>query len=272
LRVAVAQLDGSLKSVYDKGSNQELLWQGSADSWIYQDVVIFPLIGKPDGGYTVNGKLYNFEMTHGFPRQELFEVVEHTKTKLVLKLVANERTLVQYPYHFQLLLTYKLEGKKYKLTYTVSNTAGEIMPYQLGAHPGFNVTEGTNKIVFEVEEHLRNFPYDGKIQEKSIELMTTKELKVNEDIFDKHMSLVLDQLESKSCKLVRGDGITLKFDLGNSPRTTIWGFSKGGKFVCIEPWWGICESYTTPKEIFNKELISIIDGDEHSHFYSCELL
>lgn len=272
LRVEIAQTGGNLTSVYEKEKNKELLWQGDPQAWRFQDVVIFPLIGLPRGGYDVQGKTYQFRMPHGVARWEKFDVEEHTADRLVLRLESNEETLRRYPFHFCLRLIYQLTGRQYSLTYAVSNPAGEKMPYQVGAHAGFQTAGDEVTLQFEREEPIYHYPYDDVLHRPARLLAQNGRLTLSKEIFEEKRSLVLPRPRSAFCTVTRPDGIKLRYGLGDATSLTIWGFANGGHFLCVEPWWGICEGEDTPRELAQKELLCWAGKQENRHTYTCEIL
>lgn len=271
LKIDVNQTGGCLMSVYDKEREKELMWPGDPDSWRFQDVVIFPLIGKPANGYDVDGKTYDFRLPHGVARWETYEVEEHTPERLVLRLESNEETLSRYPYHFRLRLIYRLEGKKFSLTYAVSNTAGERMPYQVGAHAGFQTAGKAIRIEFDRPDPLRNFPFDGTMHRPSQPLSPDGVLELTSELCQEKMAFILDH-PCGGCTVIRGDGIKLRYQWKDAPYVNLFGYSKGGEFMCVEPWWGICESPETSRELAEKEEMYIAGAEERSHTYSCEIM
>ena len=271
LRVEVAQTGGSLVSVYDKERGMELLWQGDPESWRFQDVVIFPLIGNPTNGYEVDGKTYHFRMPHGVARWETFVVEEHSAERLVLRLESNEETLDRYPFHFRLRLIYRLEGKKYSLTYAVSNTEERPMPYQVGAHAGFQTAGKSVKVEFDQDVPLYHLAFDGLLRRPAQQLSPNGILELSKAVYDEKMSLVLDH-PCTGCTVTREDGVKLRYRWDDAPHVTVWGFSNGGEFLCVEPWWGVCEGEDTPRELAKKEEMRFAGIKEQYHTYSCEIL
>lgn len=271
LRVEVAQTGGSLVSVYDKARKKELLWQGDPDLWRFQDVVIFPLVGKLTNGYEVDGKTYTFRMPHGVARWETFEVEEHSAGRLVLRLESNEETLSRYPFRFRLRLIYQLERKKYSLTYAVSNTEDGPMPYQVGTHAGFQTAGKTVRVEFDQDAPLHNLPFDGILHRPAEQLSPNGTLELSREVYDEKHSLVLEH-PCAGCTVTRGDGVKLRYRWDDAPYVTLWGFPKGGEFLCVEPWWGVCEGANTPREIGKKEHIYFAGKEEQRHTYSCEIL
>lgn len=272
LCVSVSPEGGNLTSVFDKDRDIELLWPGDPETWKYQDVVIFPLIGMPDGGYEAKGGTYQFRWAHGVARWETFTVERHTTDELVLTLVSNEETLRRYPYEFRLRLRYVLRGKKFTLTYGVSSLTAEEIPYQVGAHAGFR-TEGDEVVVdFDNARPVYQYPYNKFLQYPARLLAGDGHLVLNQEVYNRENSLVLKADQTTGCTVTRPDGVRLHYTWENASTLTIWGFSKGGRFLCVEPWWGICESRDTAREITRKEQIFFAGPEERTHTYSCEIV
>ena len=79
--------------------------------------------------------------------------------EIVYSIESNEELLAQYPYNFKLSISYTLSGKSIIITYKVENRSDEVMPFFLGAHPGFNcpLTEDTAYEDYYVEfDHKEN--------------------------------------------------------------------------------------------------------------------
>ena len=271
LRVSVSQQGGNLTSVFDKQQGKELLWQGNPDTWKYQDVVIFPLIGMPSGGYEAKGATYQFRWAHGVARWEDFTVERQTTDELVLVLTSNEETLSRYPYEFRLRLYYKLEGKKYTLTYGVSSLTDEPIPYQIGAHAGFSTAGDEVTVDFDGGQPVYQYPYCSVVQYPPRLLAKDGHLVLNKEVYERENSLVLPADGTTGCVVTRADGLRLHYTWQDATTLTIWGFSRGGRFLCVEPWWGICASRDTPREITRKEQIFFAGQEEKRHTYSCEI-
>ncbi len=271
LRISINQTGGNLTSVHDKERDKELMWPGDPNSWRFQDVVIFPLIGKPTNGYDVDGKTYDFRLPHGVARWEKYTVDEHTPERLVLRLESNEETLSRYPYRFRLRLIYQLEGRKFSLTYGVSSPEEKPVPYQVGAHAGFQTVGKAIKIEFDRPDPLRNFPFDGILHRPSQPLSPNGVLELTSELCQEKKAFILDH-PCDGCTVTRGDGIRFRYQWKDAPYVNLFCFGNGGEFMCIEPWWGICEGTETPRELAEKEEMYIASAEERLHTYSCEIL
>ena len=56
--------------------------------------------------------------------------------------MANDKTLENYPFDFQLQIKYTLQEKKLIIAYEVINNSDKKMPFSLGAHPAFGLPQG----------------------------------------------------------------------------------------------------------------------------------
>ncbi len=80
-----------------------------------------------------------------YPRQHLFSFIAtsgkqstETAASLTLELNSNEATRQVYPFDFQLIFTYQLQGNSLKIHQKVINLSPEKMPFSIGFHPYFD--------------------------------------------------------------------------------------------------------------------------------------
>ena len=124
----------SLKS----GSGTEYIWQRDPAHWKSCSPLLFPTVGNcRDGKYTLNGKTYTIPK-HGFCRNADFAVSVLSEQEASFTLTDSPETRANYPFAFQLKLTYTLSEDGIQIHYAVTNPDTKPMYYQLGAHPGFN--------------------------------------------------------------------------------------------------------------------------------------
>ena len=76
LRVQISDHGAELSSIYDKAADREAVWIGDPAFWNRHAPVLFPFVGKVNGGfYTHEGVKYPMGQ-HGFAR-----AAEHTLVK-----------------------------------------------------------------------------------------------------------------------------------------------------------------------------------------------
>lgn len=95
LKVSINPHGALLTSVIFKETNSELLYQVEKDSWPFQDVVIFPLIGA--GKFLYEDQNYILKTRHGFLRNNDLKVFGKEKSKITFSFSSNEETLLEYP-------------------------------------------------------------------------------------------------------------------------------------------------------------------------------
>lgn len=118
----------------------EYMWQNeSGEFWKSHAPILFPHCGRIlNSEYTYGGKRYEMGI-HGFARGMEFELVSVSDVRVVLSLKSSEETKKIYPFDFELIADYAVDGTELCANFTVKNTGDEVLPYMLGWHPGFNL-------------------------------------------------------------------------------------------------------------------------------------
>lgn len=144
-------------------SGLEYLWQGDVDTYPRTSPTLFPIIGRfLSDTYFVGDQPYRMTI-NGFAQDENFTVVEHSETSVSMLLTANARTRAQYPFEFNLIVTYTLEGDGLIVQHTVQNCGANTMPFCIGCHtaykwPLFDTDTDTDYYLqFEQAETLQSF-------------------------------------------------------------------------------------------------------------------
>lgn len=102
-----------------KLDGKEYLWQ-CGNAWKRYAPILFPFICSPkDRTYKAGGQEYHMAANHGFARDSEFTYAGSTKNSVSFLLKDNDVTLAQYPYHFELEVTYSIKGSKVTVTNTV---------------------------------------------------------------------------------------------------------------------------------------------------------
>lgn len=106
--------------------------------------ILFPICGNlPDNQYLWQGQPYSLKQ-HGFARDLPWTVVNQStqdEASLTLELVSTEHTRQLYPFDFQLLFTYRLQGDRLVLQQRYINRSAQPMPFSAGFHPYFAVQD-----------------------------------------------------------------------------------------------------------------------------------
>ncbi|HWY12807.1 MAG TPA: aldose 1-epimerase family protein [Bacteroidia bacterium] len=244
-----------------KSNNNELLWQADKSVWPRYAPVLFPIVGKvKNNQITINNITYNLPQ-HGFARDKEFVLVEEKDNCLEFELTADEQTLAIYPFHFSLRIRYELEAIGIKIKYIVFNPAGEILPFSIGAHPGFNCKRVADEsledfyLEFENKKELVGEKLnDGLLSGESYSIkLNENKLPLNPDLFNND-ALVFKNRQIEKVKLCSTKSKTqIIFNCKNWPYFGIWSKKGSDSFVCLEPWHGITDSLNAKGDFNNKE-------------------
>lgn len=244
LAVEVDGFGAELRSVIEKSTEREWLWQGDAKWWNKRAPHLFPFIGVTKGGqYEHEGLIYPMTK-HGFARDMDFELTTVEKTQLIYTLKSSDKTLKMYPFEFTLQIGYELRGKKLLVSHNVINNDTKTMYFSLGGHPAFNTNllEESWALSFEREEILETFEIDtatGLIgKEKKRIFNEGGVVKLSPDLF-KNDALVFEKLESSYVDLLGPQRAHLRFNFEAFPFMAFW--SPMGPFICLEPWFGMAD-------------------------------
>lgn len=256
--------DGAeLHSLIKKDTGKEYIWYGREEIWYGQSPILFPFIGKLlDDKYRYNGKEYSMQK-HGFARKRPFELVSKTETEAVFFQTFDENTLAMYPFKFELFVKFELDNEGLKVTHTVKNIDDKKMYFSLGAHPGFNIEVG-DSLIFDENETLvtERIDKDSIIAVWDEPLLdNAKEVVITKDIFVED-ALILNSFKSKGLTLKSQNGEEiLHFDMGDAPFLGVWA-KPGAPYVCIEPWWGVNDSYEVKNDVSEKRGIQSLEAGE----------
>lgn len=264
---------------------REYLWQANPKFWARHSPVLFPIVGRVwDDVYRADGKEYHLGQ-HGFARDRKFTLVSKTEDTVWYALESDAESLEKYPYAFRLEIGYRLHGKSVDVIWRVTNPAETEMYFQIGAHPAFYWPEfeGSDEEKYEKQGLLGYFRLSkgGKavgnslkrstITEKGcVDPLAAGEVAVEEDgmlpldfaLFSKD-ALVLEDSQVDTVELLHTDKkpyLTVAFD---APLVGLWSSpGKQAPFVCIEPWYGRCDSVRFVGEYAEREHVNRLGAKE----------
>ena len=280
LKVEIKTLGAELMSAVNLADGCEYIWQGDPKYWEDRAPVLFPVCSTfYKNQYTCGGKTYNMGI-HGFAQHCEFEVISANDTTLELRLTSSDFTREQYPFDFELLLTYKLDGRKLTSTAKITNKSGELMPVSFGAHPGFNtpLTKGAcdfEDFYLEFSEvcQPRRSTYTPEVfmsyETIPLELENGKIFRMKHSHFNPDgifSSGTAREVTLKSDKDERS--VTMKFD--DMPYFGFWQeFGEDTPFICLEPWCAPPDNHGFMQDIFDRAgMFKLGDGEIKEVSYS----
>lgn len=207
--------------------------------------VLFPTPGKLEGDVWQHQGNRGALPQHGFARNLPWTLVSNTTSSLTLELRSTQQTLTHYPWNFTVVANFTVQGTRLRITMTITNRSTSHMPFGLGYHPYFQMTDkkaaridtSATRAFDNVSKHEVAFTgFD----------LTRKEV-------DLHL---LDHGSQSACLHCADASI----EVAASPdfkRWVVWTLA-GKAFVCLEPW-------TSPGNALNSgdELVSLAPGQVH---------
>lgn len=218
---------------------KEYMWQADPQFWGRTSPVLFPFVGKlKDDMYQAGGETISMQQ-HGFLRDRMFKAVSQTSDSVTLEYTSTLADYNVYPVDFTVQISYQVIGGKVTTNYRVINNSGYEMPYQIGAHPGFNVENVDNlRVEFPTQTVTKHYFENGLQTEVSeIEL---NQVQLSYDLINKNIPCY-SNFSHKQMTLFENEVEYMKFDFSSMQYLAIWSPEyKNAKFICIEPWNGIC--------------------------------
>lgn len=244
LIVTVDSFGAEVKSVLNKKTRKEYMWCGDPEFWGRTSPVLFPIVGSVrDKKYRYRGQEYAMGQ-HGFARDMEFILAEQSENEIYFKLSSDEETYVKYPFHFELIVGYRLEGNGLTVVWKVHNCDTKEMYFSIGAHPAFYFEkgdfisfDGVNKIQYSL------LGEDGLMLSDQHELeLKNSSVEMTETLFERG-ALIVEGKQTGEVSLCKPDGAVYLSVRFTAPLFGVWSpEKKNAPFVCIEPWYGRCDA------------------------------
>ena len=110
LFVEIADKGAELCRVWDKEAGIERIWNADPTIWNRYALILFPFVGKVNGGkYRLGGMEYEMKTQHGFARDLDFVCVEESRNSVSHVLTASDATRLIYPFEFKLKVRHYLD-------------------------------------------------------------------------------------------------------------------------------------------------------------------
>lgn len=245
----------------------ELLWHGDSAFWPEHAPILFPLLGPlTNQQLRHQGRKYDMP-AHGFAKSQPFEIVERSRERVALQIEDNPETRSMYPFSFQLQVLYELRDNTLHNAIVVTNKSGEVMPCDVGFHPGFqwplhpDLDKETYQITFEQDEpapirrgigdpiFLYGDPHPTPVQSNVLPL--------DEALFE-DQAIVFDQINSRSLRYHADAGPELQIDFPDCPYLALW-MRPGASYICVEPWQGLPVEHGWDGEYLSKPAAALIE-------------
>lgn len=264
-RIGLLELGAELRSVINKKTQNEYIWQADPSVWNRSSPVLFPFVGRlKNDQYEYLGKVYNLPQ-HGFARNYVFDIITQTDSQVTFQLISSEETLKNFPFQFNLQLNYELKDNSLELNYRVENIGKDQMYYSIGAHPAFRLNSEIDKysIKFDSAESFERQLLSGGLRTHNSEKVdfdgTT--LPLNPEYFKEDAIVIKGMKSNRLTILDEASNPYVSLDAQDYPYYGIWSKSPF-PFVCLEPWDGIADHIEATGKLTEKEGIKTLGSSE----------
>jgi galactose mutarotase-like enzyme len=265
----IAEIDplGAQLSSLKNRAALDLLWNGDPVVWAGRAPLLFPIVGVLVGGtYRLDSQTYRLPR-HGFARGKLFATESTSASAAVFRLVADESSLLVYPFQFELEVRYELNGATLAVTTWIRNRGSTPMPASFGHHPGFRwplpfgQARSAHFIEFESDEPApaRRIDSSGLLTpERHPTPIIQRRLALADSLFQDDV-LIFDQINSRSVLYGSNDGPRIKIGFPDAPYLGVWTKPKA-PFICIEPWHGVTDPEGFSGDFEDKPGVFVLKG------------
>lgn len=256
LTAQISSKGAELISLVDK-DNINRMHTPNSETWNRVSPVLFPQVSRTPGFvYKVKGKEYNMP-AHGFFRNMELTPFAILEDEISFKISDDEETLKLYPYHFEFVVTYKLEDNKLCVLFDVTNKDEKELLFMIGGHPGFKVPLFDNE---NYEDYYLKFEEKETVDAMQVVdnflanvykpcLVNEDKISLRHDIFNPD-AIVMRGLKSAYVDLLSNkNNKSIRFYFKDFEILAVWSLMKeNANFVCLEPWNGIQKEFVADHE------------------------
>jgi galactose mutarotase-like enzyme len=273
LKVGIERHGAEVRNVMHKKKALDYMWTGDEAYWGRVSPVLFPIVGRlKEDQYQLDGQTYKMSQ-HGFLRDVKFDVSEQTSTTVSFMFESLGSFVHVYPYEFKAVIRYRLMADSLIVQWQILNENKEEMYFSIGAHPAFKVPLVENETI--EDYHLNITPTENKnVMEYELKNSLIYEKGTANDLSTiplttslfAHDALIYSNIDKVTLVSNQSShGVEVMFQ--GFPFVGIWSkyIETDGTiapFVCIEPWYGIADTYDTIGNLKEKFGVNKLEAGE----------
>lgn len=269
LAVTISPIGAEVQSIKDVNTQCEYLWHGDAQWWSGHSPILFPIVGGLwNGTCRVDGQELHISK-HGFVRRAPWRVVCVEADKAVFEFVSTVGTFAIFPYAFRLTATYSLDDRKLRAEFCVENLGGSPFCFQLGGHPAIALPNWDDAQPLDGYLRLEGNPThvlrageQGCLEPDTFPVPLNADglVPLTVDTFS-HEALIFDNHQVSAATVLTPSGQPVARVESTAPVWLFW--SPQGvhtPFVCLEPWYGLCDHQSFCGDITERPYINTVNG------------
>lgn len=263
LKVELHPKGAEIISITGMQDGLNYMWKRDPIQWASSAPILFPIVGAvKNDHYTIDGKTYHLTQ-HGFARHNEFATNQKSDTEVTFTLVSNDDIKKQYPYLFELNVTYTLNENRLKCNIEVKNIDNQNIYFQIGGHPAFACplmdNESSNDYYLEFSENENKgrkvIDVAKRGMSRVVEPFFENERRffIRQDLFSRD-AIVFKDFVSKSVALKSlNHHKTLVFHMNGFDHVGLWAAKHVGGLIAIEPWVGHADYVDFEGDLKEKE-------------------
>ena len=274
LEVELNEKGAEIIKIIGQQDHLNYMWKRDQCLWANSAPILFPIVGAlQNDECRIEGKTYKMTQ-HGFARHSIFDIHQKSDSCVEFVLTPNEDIKKQYPYSFQLIVTYTLKNNQLECRCHVKNTDNKNIYFQIGGHPAFacpfmeNESSNDYYIEFEqnetLEQKIINVEKRAMSHETKLLFDNEKRFFIRQALFSND-AIVVKNFKSKyvSLKSINHQK-SIRFIMDNYDHLGLWAGQHVGGLLAIEPWVGHNDYVDFFGEFKDKE--SIVDLPSNQTF------
>lgn len=243
-------------------TKREYIWEGNPKFWGKHSPILFPIVGTlKNNSYTYKNNRYQLSR-HGFARDMHFDLISQNEDEIIFSLQSDKVTKEIFPFEFELQVIYTLTFSELKISYHVINKEAAILPFSIGGHPAFALNEKFENysLRFETNDKLISYQLENDLLTEKTNQIELDEnlLPLTYSLFEND-ALIFKELHSKQIQIIENKTPILNFKFHDFPNFGIW-TKQNAPFICLEPWAGFSDVFSSTGNILEKEGIQSLKG------------
>jgi galactose mutarotase-like enzyme len=265
----IESVGAEVRSLKEKATGREYIWQIDNSVWGSSSPVLFPAIGKIKSDKVVyQGKSYAMSK-HGIIRhndQLIFKQDGDSACSFTLQ--SSAATYQRYPYSFLFSVRYQLMNKRLLMSYHIENLGEVPMYFACGGHTAYACPLDDG---LKLSDYVVEFPayFDfmagtlgnsGLLSDRKRKIAASNGMLQLSDTLFLEDALIFTDINFDSLRLKKRNedkGIFIRFD--GYPNLALWS-KPGADFLCIEPWLGLPDSEKESIDITQKSSYKRIES------------
>ena len=259
-----------IRSLIDKTTGREYIWQINKSVWGSSSPILFPSIGKIKDDKIVFNKEDYAMPKHGIIRNnDRLCYSKISDSKCAFTLTDTPKTRIQYPFKFLFSVEYMLFDNRLIMTYIIENRDLMTMYFCCGGHTAYAcpLDEST-----ELSDYVIEFPIDfpfiadtlgssGLLSDRQRKIENQDGVLSLSDTLFNEDALIFSDIDFDWVRLRKKNdkkGIVIRFK--DYPHLALWS-KPGADYVCIEPWLGLPDHENESIDITLKSSYKTIESN-----------